>query len=1538
MAVQTNGRPMDPVKADGRPNGHIPYPRKPLATASPTYLPKRVLGLVARYARLFSCKLLLWYSIITALFRCPSSITEVTSDSPRVCKPYLTARSYIDPYAGPYYDAYAAPYVDVVRPYMDKIEHNVYTPSINFGKQNYEHYGAPRVHQASEYGRLQWEESLRPALNNAQAQVWAQYDSHGAPYVDKAWTVVEPYYQRGRENMLYIYNSQLLPAYATFQPYIESTYSDVRQFTLNTALPYARSAWTSTVVLFDRTIWPQLRVLYGENVEPQLVRIGERLGRYRDGKKLRAAVEDMVATSSLTSASSSLTSLSSSVSSPVISETPAESTTAAAETSDTASGKPKEESEEVRQKIKDDLKNWQEKFAKAADKGSEDLEQRVKEIIDRQIQYQVSGVGEALFIQLEEAAKSEVRKLKNTIVQIVKALPEEPTSKDYTNADDKLSKATKQAGLNVKDRAQTIRDWKQKYDGETRSLVSAASQSTLEVIDNIRDLGLQEIGMRWAWMEGVTYKDWSKYHSVKKTFDEWRKEVEAVATEHEGLQRASDAAMDIESKGMAIAEDTAQELRRLKQVGTRKIQSADASDDFTTRFIPPVAAKQGQKVLEKVSSGSDKVLGSSRDAVESMSSQASGAAAGVASSASSIVAGTEPGHAEQASSKLAEASAQPNVESIVAAAKDKAQQVSGQANEAFKGTQKPAQESIASEISNSVSSASSVVSQAVPESSTPVSESASSVASAASKVYGGALAQAVGEQKPILDDLVDGDATYSEKMLSVVEEAGGRYADVTRAVSEALLKTSSTGGTAESVTSVANEQYSKALAAASSALYGTEQDAVESLTSVAADRYSEAVAAASSAIFGTPALAIESAAARASSLYAEASKQAYERYLHAKSVASVQVSGTPKPAAEAVISSIESAYAGSVQAASEKMASIISAASMTAYGSSASPQQSALSLANAKYSEAMAVASSQLESAKSAMGKTSTAGYESFLSEASQRYSSLVNAADTQRAAATMAVSEAYYGPNQGVLESISAVASSRLADSISSASAQYSNIKASFSATPTPARQKYLNEGQRKYYEAIGLAHERYSEFLGAASGAVYGTPTPAYQSMYSAASASLFGTPASEYQSMIDKAQAQYSAAVAKASENFNAIMGSASSAVGKTSKSSAQSVLDSASSSYSMALAAASASLSSVSAAASTGIYGSQTGVAESMASAWSDKVASISSAASSQVAGETPWSESVASQASQNWEALVSKASEQVYGAPTPWSGSVMSQVGGYAAQATDEAFARYEAVQGLFKELVSGREPDFTESVMNRLSSAYYTGAYASAAASASSYVSDTYASASSVVSTVFTPPASLEAILQAASDQVNAAVDAASQQYYGSSKGIYEQATSAAASSYSAASAKASEAVYGTQPGFAEEMQSSFEQVASSAQNAISQAIYGTTAATDSATSAVNSAYASVSSAVQENMAAATSAMEAAQAKVNEVIYGPEKGAMESASLRLQGVIGSAKARLAALPKDAQAGVEAAQSEIADAASSVSSMAAKATDRVKDEL
>ncbi len=406
-------------------------------------------------------------------------------------------------------------------------------------------------------------------------------------------------------------------------------------------------------------------------------------------------------------------------------------------------------------------------------------------------------------------------------------------------------------------------------------MVSAAAESTLDVLDSIRDLGLQEIGMRWAYLDGVTYKDWAKYHEMKQTFDEWRVEVEAVAKDHEGLKSSKEKSEEVESRGMSVAEEAAKQLARLKEVGKWKIQAKDDGDDFSTKYMSAAVAAAAQKLAEKAKLASEHVISTSQGTVESIVSEATQRPAKAASSASSRVIGSEPGVIEQASSKISEAiseagsiasdkissavagTPQSKSESVVSVASQKAHEVVDQANEVIIGTPVPVHGSVASEASKSVASAASVASDALSGSSTPLTESASGMASSASssassiastaskRVFSGAMAQDAGNRKPILDDIINDDdnMAYSEKIQSMVNQAGDTYADVTRAVSEALLKATSTQGTVESVTSVANEKYSSALAAASSVLYGTHQGTAESVPSVASKKYASAVAA-----------------------------------------------------------------------------------------------------------------------------------------------------------------------------------------------------------------------------------------------------------------------------------------------------------------------------------------------------------------------------------------------------------------------------------------------------------------------------------------------------------------------------------------------------------------------------------------------------------------------------------------------------------------------------------------------------------------------
>jgi hypothetical protein len=77
----------------------------------------------------------------------------------------------------------------------------------------------------------------------------------------------------------------VLPGYQFMQPYAIEGYDVVSDFTTSRALPAAWWAWDKTYAFIDTAIWPYARVLYLENVEPQLLRIGERLGRYKNKVK-----------------------------------------------------------------------------------------------------------------------------------------------------------------------------------------------------------------------------------------------------------------------------------------------------------------------------------------------------------------------------------------------------------------------------------------------------------------------------------------------------------------------------------------------------------------------------------------------------------------------------------------------------------------------------------------------------------------------------------------------------------------------------------------------------------------------------------------------------------------------------------------------------------------------------------------------------------------------------------------------------------------------------------------------------------------------------------------------------------------------------------------------------------------------------------------------------------------------------------------------------------------------------------------------------
>lgn len=168
---------------------------------------------------------------------------------------------------------------------------------------------------------------------------------------------------------------------------------------------------------------------------------------------------------------------------------------------------------------------------------------------------------------------------------------------------------------------------------------------------------------------------------------------------------------------------------------------------------------------------------------------------------------------------------------------------------------------------------------------------------------------------------------------------------------------------------------------------------------------------------------------------------------------------------------------------------------------------SILDQASNAYSSAIDAASLNLDKAKSIISEqisgTPKPVHEEMLSSADSAYSGAIAAASSRlsvAAASLSSISNSAF-PSQGSFESVSSVASVNYQNALKAASSQYSDAKIAAGVTPTPAAQKVLNDARRSYYEAIGYAHEQYDDYVAQASSAIYGAPAGSVESATSAA-----------------------------------------------------------------------------------------------------------------------------------------------------------------------------------------------------------------------------------------------------------------------------------------------------------------------------------------------------------------------------------------------------------------------------------------------------
>ncbi|KAH8898402.1 hypothetical protein GQ53DRAFT_636608 [Thozetella sp. PMI_491] len=1112
-------------------NGHAIGTRRRVK-AGPSLLARALNGIA---------RLLTWYSIFTVLFRCPPTLEACDETSPRICRPYFRLKQTVSPHLQPYYETYAAPYVELASPYYQTLDNHVITPGWAYATK----HGQPLVTQGQAYSQAQWDKNVQPLLVKYQALAEAKYHETLAPHVERASTAVGPYYDIARTSALQTYHEVLLPTIVYLQPYAHQGYETASAFTTDVAVPSIVWAWNKTYLFLDSTVLPQLRVVYVENVEPQLVKIGQRLGRYSEKKPSQKHVIDSTP-GSASKASSSFAkpspSVSTSSAAPISSEVPVESPPPVSEAPVTtepvaaSSEAPRSRAEPVpaperddedesevrriaRETVTEDLKDWQERYAKAADEGAAEIESRIEEITKRMVRRNARTTGKSLVEQLQTTVVSELMTLRRHILNIVGAVAKGSASPE--EGLEQVTTVVRQAGMSIKQAAQDIRKWREDFEMEMQSSITEAADEHFRILDGIRDLALQKIGMKWAWMEGVTYKDWAKYHLLKDRFDEWQEDIKQLIVTHPGLIVAHDTGADIEDQAMKVAASAAKELGRLKQVAAWKIAASDGSEEFDSDLT-----RQAAEAAE-----SSKAAAAESAALEAQAAEAASEAPAVATS-SADEAVTESSIPEEPVSDVSSSAetVTPEVASSV-----ESEPTTASTEEPSSATE----EASASELPEHVLSASEAIEEATSSAPEDPAVSTSTVAEEEPEVTPD-LASAPILADPMLENIVSAEDVESPTEIELEPELEEPLVelpieDVPPSTSTTSVKPAFLGAAAQSVPSrkpILDEQFDELPA---------------SLSSMAHSAYSAALS------------------------------RADKQYTQAISMISAQIRGPPEPAEEKMLASVTSAYSNAIASASVKLESVLRVAQERLH-SSASPTKKLLptalpdinwaqieSIAAERLQQGRNWAEEQYESAKVAIGLAtptptpSTPGqhmnkalenarhnYYAGLGIAHARYTEFLAAASSAMSSLTATPTPT---PTDvaGSLSSVASVASESAA-SVASAAAEkladtwevlVTKISVQVYGAPTPT----------PWYESVYSAAGEYASSAAsvAAEAVSYATAAPKeadrqYEAVHSIVSELLVG----KEQTFVESVYSRLSAAYAASTDSIQSIAGDAHEAV--------------------------------------------------------------------------------------------------------------------------------------------------------------------------------------------------------------------------------------------------------------------------------------------------------------------------------------------------------------------------------------------------------
>lgn len=172
---------------------------------------------------------------------------------------------------------------------------------------------------------------------------------------------------------------------------------------------------------------------------------------------------------------------------------------------------PKVGKKEEREQITSLLASWRTKFAASAEDALGNLKEEINEISAKASK----KTDQKDVLNLKAQTEHRLVSLRHDIDKIIHSLPENPSEKEKSAAEARITTAIRAAGEHIRDETAAVRNNAREFEEKLYDDVSEVTQKHLGALDATHDFGLQEIGMKWTGMNFVTQKDWKHFNDLR---------------------------------------------------------------------------------------------------------------------------------------------------------------------------------------------------------------------------------------------------------------------------------------------------------------------------------------------------------------------------------------------------------------------------------------------------------------------------------------------------------------------------------------------------------------------------------------------------------------------------------------------------------------------------------------------------------------------------------------------------------------------------------------------------------------------------------------------------------------------------------------------------------------------------------------------------------------------------------------------------------------------------------------------------------------